>query len=402
MQTQTASQPVPVEIRWLLAAAGLVLPPALRSEWLREWHAELCHSLGSGGRERRQMRVRALGAFPDAWVLLRQSYGLAMRIQDSSHSRSAPLILLALLVSAAALLTGGFDRGRKLLFRDDSAGLVLVAQPIPFMGGRSRMPATQTDAWLQESRTVAELGRWAIQDQWRGGRRVMVCRADAAVLALLSRAPVKPPCQRIEPLGSNVLPFAGVVARLRNGASVREAEAELARTATLHRGWSRPAIVPLTALRKAPLTPVGLTLLGLMLLSVLAVRVLTVRAWLWAVSQIALAFALIAGIWIELAAQAPFTETAGIPAAWSTMLYFLPVLAGCCAAWWFRREAHGHCRVCYRPLTMPVYVGFQGSCLLEPGGTEYLCGAGHGALVTGPAGETLGEEVWAAWSDNWA
>ncbi len=393
---------MPAEIRWLLAAAGCLLPAALRSGWLREWHAEFWHSFGSGRGFRRQMCARALGAFPDAYVLLLQDYGIAKRIHDASRSRSAPVFFLALLMTAAALATDGFSGGRNLLLQDDPARLVLIAQPIPFMGGSSRIPTAQAEAWLRKSQTVAELGMWSIEDRERGGKHELVCRADAAALVLLSAAPVKPPCQRIGPLGSTVLRFAGVVARLRTGASIHEAEQELAQTVTLHKGWARPGVVALSTLRRAPLAPVGSALLGLVLLSVLAVRARTVRAWVLGASKIALGFALIGGVWIEFVARAPFTETAGIPVAWSALVYVLPVLAGSTAAWWFRRDARRHCRICYRPLTRPVFVGAAGRCLFEPGGTEYLCGAGHGALVVGPGSEEPGEEVWATWSDNWA
>jgi len=78
-----------------------------------------------------------------------------------------------------------------------------------------------------------------------------------------------------------------------------------------------------------------------MLLSLLAVRAHTLMAWLWAVLRIALSFALIAGAWIEFVARAPFTETAGVPLAWSALLYFLPVVSGCCAAYWLRRDTRG-------------------------------------------------------------
>jgi len=402
MQTQLISHAVPVEIRCLLAMAGSLLSPPQRSDCLREWYAEFWHSSGSGCGSRRQMWARAFGAFPDAWVLLRQECGILRRIHDAAHSRSAPVILLTLLMAAATLLTNGFIRGRNLLLHDDSAGLVLIAQPIPFMGGRSRLPAAQAEAWLRRSHTVAELGQWSMEDRWRGGRHVLVCRADAAALVLLSEAPVKPPCERIELLASNLLPFAGVVARLRNGAPIQAAEQGLAQTATLHKGWVRPDIVSLAVIRKAPVTPVGWALAGLMLLSMLAVRVLTLRAWIWAAAKIALAFALIAGVWIELVARAPFTQTAGIPAAWNVLLYLAPVLAGCGAAWGFRRDARRHCRICYRRLAMPVSVGAVGRRLFEPGGTEYLCGAGHGALLVGSDNQESGEEVWATWSDSWA
>jgi len=402
MQAHVASQAVPVEIRCLLAAAGALLPPALRSDWVREWHAEFWHSLGSGRGSRRRMWARALGAFPDAWVLLRHDYGIAKRIRDASHSRSALAIALALLIIAAASFTNGFSRGRDLLFHSDSAALVLIAQPIPFMGGSSPMPAAQVEAWTRESRTVAELGRWSIEDRLSSGRHVGVCRADATALKLLSESPVKPSCEQLELAGSNAPAFAGVVARLNRGSSIQEAEQGLALTATVHKGWMRPGIVSLSAMRKAPLGPVGLVLGGLMLLSLLAVRAHTLTAWLWAVLRISLAFAVIAGAWIECVARAPITEAAGVPLAWSALLYFLPVVSGCCAAYWLRRDTRQRCRICYHRLTKPVFVGMPGRFLFEPGGTEYLCSAGHGALLAGPVSEPIGDEVWATWSDSWA
>jgi len=324
------------------------------------------------------------------------------RIGDASHSRSASVILLALLIAAAAVVTSGFRNGRNLLFRDDSAGLVMVVQPIPFMGGSARMPAAQAQAWLQESRTVSELGLWSIEDGVRGGRHIRVCKADAVARELLAEAPVKPRYERIEAVGSHAPSFAAVVTRLRSGTSPQEAEQELARTVRLHKGWVPPRIVSLVAVRKAPLAPVGSVLLGLLLLSTFAVRAITIRAWMWAVSKIALSFALIGGLWIEFVARAPFTETAGVPAAWNGLSYLFPLFAGCCAAWWLRRDARHHCPVCYGPLTMPVSVGVPGGCLFEPDGTEYLCGAGHGALLVGPIAEQMGGERWATWSDSWA
>jgi len=398
MQTELISRRVPIEIRWLLATAALLLPPALRSDWLREWYAEFWHCLGSD----REMRARAFGAFPDAWFLLRHDYGIVWRIRDISDSRSAPVVALVLLIAAAAWVAGGFKQGRNLLFHQDSAGLVLVAQPIPFMGGSSRVPAAQVEAWLQRSQTVAQLGSWSAEDRLLDGRHVRVCRADAAARVLLAEAPVMPQCDRIESVEPNVISHAGVVARLKNGASMLEAERELAETAKLHKGWIRPAIVPLSTVRTAPLAPVGSALLGLLLMGGLAIRARTIRAWIWAASKIVLSFALIAGVWIEFVARAPFTETAGIPPAWSALVYLLPVLVGCWAAFCFRRNASHRCRICYRPLTMPVSVGMPGRCLFEPGGTEYLCGAGHGALLVSPFPELMNREVWATWPDSWA
>jgi hypothetical protein len=192
------------------------------------------------------------------------------------------------------------------------------------------------------------------------------------------------------------------VARLKTGASIHEAEQELAETARFQKGRLRPRVISLAAVRKAPLAPVGSVLFVLLLLGTLAVRALSIRAWIWSVAEIVLAFALIAAVWIEFVARAPFTETAAIPAAWSAIAYLWPVLAGGWTTWWLRSQARHRCPICHRPLTMPVSVGMPGRCLFEPDGTEYLCGAGHGALLVGPVAEQKGGEVWATWSDNWA
>ena len=401
MYRRVVSQDVPVEVHWLLAVAGSLLPSTLRSDWIREWYAEFWHSLGPARGFRRRMWGRAFGAVPDAWALLRQDYGLARRTHDALCSRSAPVMLLALLMSALALCTGGFSRGRRLLFHDDSAGLVLIAQPIPFMGGSARVPGAQVEAWLRRSNTVAALGRWSM-DGPRDGRSVSVCIADASAMGLFSEVPVKPACARFESAGSDALPFAGVVARLKSGALVYQAEQELAQTAALHKGWVQPRITSLAAIRTAPLKPAGFVLLAGFLLSVLSVRALRIAAWIWALSKITLSFAVIAGLWIELAARAPFTETAGIPSSWSALLYLLPVVIACFAAWCLRRDARRHCRVCYRALAMPVSVGMPGRSLFEPGCVEHLCEAGHGSLLVGPVNQLIGGESWVTWSDTWA
>ena len=397
MDTRLTSRTVPVGIRCLLATAGVLLPPAMRSAWVREWHAEFWYSLAPAHGFRRKMWARALGAFPDAWVLLRQDCGVARRIHEALRSRCAPIILLVLLLSVIGLLTDGFRRGRALLFHDDSAGLVLIAQPIPFMGGSARVPSAQVDAWLEQSETVAELGRWSIGDRVRAGQHIPVCRADAGALRLFAEAPVKPPCRLFELTSSKALPFAGVLARLKSGAPVSKAEQELAQTASLHRGWAQPRVTRLADTRTRPLKPVGLVLLIVFLFSVLAIRANRMAAWVWAISKIALSFAAITGVWAELMARAPFTETAGIPPLWSALLYLAPAVAACSAAWWLRRDARRRCRICYRALALPVLVGMQGRCLFEPGCVEHLCGAGHGSLLVGPAGQPTGEESWVTW-----
>ena len=239
-----------------------------------------------------------------------------------------------------------------------------------------------------------------MEDRPRGGHYVPVCRADAVARILFSEAPVRPVCEHFESVGSNELSFAGVVARLKGGTPSYRAEQELAQTAMMHKGWLQPRVTSLADIRTAPLKPVGFVLLTGFLLSVLAVRATRMTAWIWAVLKIALSFAVIAGVWIELVARAPLTETAGIPASWSVPLYLAPIAIACLATWWLRRDAHRHCRICYRTLAMPVSVGMPGRSLFEPGCIEHLCEAGHGSLLVGAVNQPIGEESWVTWSDS--
>src|SRR5258706_7583476 len=333
---------IPIEIRFLLTLAGWLLPATLRADWRREWFAEFAHSAG----DRRRMRARALGAFPDAWTLLRQDYGIHARLLDAAHSRSGPLAVMVLVLLILTPATGGFKRARALLFGHDYKGMVLVAQEVPFKGFSAPVPRAHVDLWVKRSTTV-------------------------------------------EP-APNFPSRAGVILRLRPGATAVQAEKELAATQRLQTQWGSPKVVPLTTIRQAPMFPAGALLGVMMILSIAAVRARTVRAWAWTLSKIVLCFGLIAAGWLECIARAPVTET-GAP--WSWAVYLLPLLGGGGAAWWLGRSARHYCPICARRLTMPVSIGLAG-CLFEPNGVEYLCAEGHGAMLVVPSVEAPAEEVW--------
>lgn len=143
------SRTIPGEIRFLLTLAGWLLPQSLRREWKREWLAEFsqvftatsAHSSERGQRWR--MFKRAVGAVFDTWTLL-QLYGIQGRLAEAAHSRVTPVVLPALVLLTIAWGTNGFQQTRDLLFRMDSDNLVLLVQPIPFMGGSSRVPVPGT------------------------------------------------------------------------------------------------------------------------------------------------------------------------------------------------------------------------------------------------------------------
>ncbi|HKV64011.1 MAG TPA: hypothetical protein VJO16_19040 [Candidatus Acidoferrum sp.] len=353
---------------------------------MREWRAEFWHSFAGHQEQslvRHHMRLRALGAFADAWTLLQLDYGVRRRMRDVIESRLAPIVVMIVVLISMALATGGFREARTILFHDEQNAVVLVAQPNPFMGGNSLIPSAEAEAWAQRSRATIDLGRWLVQEERTSGHHERVLKADANAIDLFSEAEIRPRFDRIEPMGVEAPAFVGVVARLRKGATAQAAE-ELAQVARLHKGWQRPAVIPIYEIRRAPLVPIGSVLLAWMLLSALPLRHFRMPAWPWALAEIGLCFSIIAVCWIELIARAPITETAGAPAGWDWALYALPACAGLVASWWFRWEARRRCRTCYRVWRTPASIGLPGRCLLDPSGHGYLCNEGHGAILEIP------------------
>lgn len=382
MLSRTKSRALPIEIRVTLACAGSLLPPSLRGEWIREWHAEFWHSFAGHQKQspvRHQMRLRALGAFADAWTVLQLDWGFRRRVRDAIESRLASVLIMSAVLISMAVATGGFKTARRFLLHDKENGLVLVAQPNPFLGGNWMIPSAEAEAWAQHSKVATEAGRWLVQEEKTRGHRERILRADVNVMKLFSEAEVRPRFDRIEPMGIEAPAFVGVVARLRNGATGQAAE-ELAQVAGLHKGWQRPVVIPIDEIRRAPLVPVGSVLLVWMLFTALPLRHFRLAAWPWAFSNVGLCYSIIAASWTDLVARAPVTETGGVPAAWSWALYALPICASAGASWWLRWDARRRCRTCYRIWRTPASIGLPGRCLLDPSGHGYLCDEGHGAI----------------------
>jgi len=107
-------------------------------------------------------------------------------------------------------------------------------------------------------------------------------------------------------------------------------------------------------------------------------------------------FTLMTLVWLELLARTPVNETASLPVDWGAVAFFFPLGVGVWAVWWLRREQKSRCRICYRRMALAISVGSTASSLLNPGGVEYICRLGHGALVVGPAASVQGGETWAS------
>jgi len=120
----------------LLRCASLVVPGKQRSEWWREWHAELWHVRQACAPEgsaswmgEREITAFCLGAFRDA-LCLRGDFGKRTRpaaVFQGSAAQCVLALAAALVASyAVALLLPGVRAERSLSPRQVSPGLVLI------------------------------------------------------------------------------------------------------------------------------------------------------------------------------------------------------------------------------------------------------------------------------------
>ena len=136
---------LPTVCRLLLATTGLLLSRSERSEWIREWRAELHHMLGRGVRPRVCIAF-ALGSVPDALWLRRHSPRTGHRA-ESPRRCLAVLALTAVLSGLLALL---LPQVRQDIFPpgyDGPADLATIS-PVPsVVGSEMQIPAAQYLTW---------------------------------------------------------------------------------------------------------------------------------------------------------------------------------------------------------------------------------------------------------------
>jgi hypothetical protein len=452
---------IPFETRCLLATAGYLLPLNRRPDWLKEWFAEVWHWLeeqaeqGSSDRIVRWVLFRkSLGSFVDAWFLLRSEEGTRRRLKEATESPWAAIGSIALLLLFLAFETRAFQESLALLkkvFDGQSGTVILVSQPVPFMGGSARVPREQADLWNTRSRAVEALGKWMVPERvvtLPGGRvsRWRVLQADRCGVELLGyklgqgRWPLSgrygcellttaksvgqlsvgeetvldgQACRVVGVLEATDLMMArafeayqpldmagspthvGVIARLKPGSTLEQAQGELSATAKLRKGWGYASVRSVDSLKTEPVKAMGWLFPLFFLVCACSVRAKTARAWAFGLLQIGLVFTLMAVVWLELVVRSPISETASLVAPWGPGVYFFPPVVGVLTVWWLRRDQKSRCRICHRRLALAVSVGSTAGSLLNPGGVEYLCRQGHGALVVGPAARNRGE-AWAS------
>ena len=154
---------LPFESRLLLGAASVVVPSSRRSEWRREWDAELwcwMQGLPNAGHspfERVQLAVHCYGALVDALCIRRSEDGFGARVRRIIGVPGAWIVAACLVFGALALVTGGFRHTRQALINGpvpNASRTAVLSQSSPFMGGRFGVPARKVDYWDRHAKTI--------------------------------------------------------------------------------------------------------------------------------------------------------------------------------------------------------------------------------------------------------
>ncbi|MFB3826938.1 MAG: ABC transporter permease [Bryobacteraceae bacterium] len=443
-----------------MTLAGWFAPRPLRAAWREQHERELWNwyaffaerRMLTPGEEAEMVRYcwRALGS------------AAAERFHPARVVRSPEFVLLALAAALAALVpaTGGLQASRRAWGPPpypDPGRVVTVAQTGWFPGDHAPVSPSVFHSW-RDSRSFEAMAPYLFRE---GGREALVGAGFFAMLrvnpalgrtfgedpegAVISHAlwrtrfdadpsvlgrkievdgrmqPVigvmpagfwfiRPETEVWTPLRG--LPGAFLIAgRLRAGVAARNAEGEL-RT-LLFRQRLRglhfiPHVLPLVESLRSAVTPYR-TVFLMFVLPALAFALARgvflrpgIRYELFFAAKTLLLFALLGCGLMEFAASLPRSPL-GVPRGDGTALCVLAfVISGAAAMAWCARDQRRRCRQCLGPLTMPVTFGTRASWLLDPAGTQILCGRGHGTLYVPEARlSTQNPEGWTALDESW-
>jgi len=161
---------------WIVGAAAILAPRAQRSDWKREWHAEIWHRwqflwhTGAWDRREKLCLIRGtLGAFQDSACLLKSHEPFWQRLREGARSPFTCLGALGVLLLVTAVLTGGLPATRELL--SGQGNLQFIWMHPSSSGGRDKgLPPDLVPAWASHSHKLAtiaafQIGRPAGQQQ---------------------------------------------------------------------------------------------------------------------------------------------------------------------------------------------------------------------------------------------
>ena len=440
---------IPGSWRVLIAAASILVPRGFRSEWKREWHAELWHRAEAGATEAQLMEC-ARGAFRDAAWFRSSEYVRSGPLTDTFLMKPLRPELTALAVALLLCVWSGALQKPRLPYAGPDR-LVRLQRAMHVLGGLDSVMEEMLVGHLLKEQVVADAASYRLLQtplptarvsrnffDLLGVRPVLgrgFREGDLANVAVLSddlwryrfhRDPaivgktvhiffgefivvgVLPPNfwfanERIWcylPLPADKR-FASVVARMMPGAtpaSTQERARSVARQVELRWMANSLEVLPVAddprkqdAWFAATVGAIG-AVAGLVFLMIRNLGGFVYRMLLGA-RLFLLLFALSA-MWVALAHLVPGPRG---PYAFFQLWFFLLI---CIAASCLLVRDHGaRCLVCLRRLRLPTPIGIWSSPILDQPGTEYICPDGHGTLYI--AETRNAPDYWIELDESW-
>ena len=442
---------IPLPCRFVIAVAAWIVPKSKRTEWKLEWRAELWHKARAGAGWQDLLRC-AWGAFRDAaWLLKSERKRRGFDLFRTPLRTEAAFLLTALLLAG---FSGGLN-APKLPF-SNAARLITVNHPVHFAGARDSMFRRQYVAMvrlraqsIQEvlvyrglddknlamlvSRNVLSvlgsqrmLGRGftgedadstAIlsEEFWRTrfhsdpaiiNKVVTIDDRPYTVIGVMSRrfCFISDRVRFYAPLDWLNLPV-GFVGLLAPGQTVSSAQDELRRIAgevelpLVAEGLEAQPM--LQDARQQELTFAAIVALGGALLGMAFLLIrrlgdarygLVLGARLTAV-LLALGLLRISLLALESSQGSNLYAAYSLISVW---VYLLICFAAMCL---LIIDHRGRCLRCFAKLRMPAPIGVWSSSILDRPITEYVCPAGHGALIVAGTGDA--PDHWTVLDKSW-
>jgi hypothetical protein len=392
----------------LIEAASLLAPPGVRKSWKREWLGEIWYGYltlvregASGPRAYRRVTRFALGAFVDAIDLRIERLRIDLDRRSLVRHPLFCLASLLILFLSMAGWTGGFRHIRAALAPryPDADQLVLLSRPLGVLGMQIPAAGEQVSTWVESSKWFGDVAGFVLR-----GNALEVTPNFFSVLHITPSADFRflgHSVRTVKPLDPDHLParFSGAVARLKHPRDRAAAEAHFARFSILD-----GAHVNATFLQQRDLWPLYFSAgVSAFFLAAGLIRIRRSPRYLaFFTLKTALALALAAACWVEVATALPIPITGGIDAGTAAPLLVLLLVGEAFVMRWSVDDQASRCPVCCQLVSMPVTVGSRSSLILDRPGVQFLCTRGHGTLLLSDLRACTGERSrWTPADHSW-
>lgn len=438
---------IPLSCRLLVGIASLLVPGPRRSEWRREWQAELWHRAASGA-STAELWHHARGVFRDAaWFLESE------RKEHGSDLFRKPLRMEAIFLSFGILacLYSGVFRAPRLPYRD-AGRLVLFERNIAFAGSINPSVNPRLLPVWSQGPSFSELAPYRILrepeltlhvgptffdvlgakplmgrtfratdpsdaavipfDVWRTnlhsdphaiGRPVAIGTRVYTVIGIMpSDFWFRTKDVRVfAPLGRWI--HAGsIVARLKPGVKIAAARKDirlLARkveTRWISDGYDLVPLLEDSRLRSLSFA-LGLSAIAAVLSMVFLLFKGFAKWRYWVLILGARVFFVVLSMALLRISLYPLGPVGQL--TYSLFVFWIFLLACSGAACLLVIDHRGRCPVCVARLRKPVPIGSWSSQVLDQPATEYLCPSGHGTLYIAETGNA--PDCWTVLDESW-